>query len=87
MYLSAHINNELITRPYTPVTSDDEVGFFDLVIKVYKQNVHPKYPEGGKMSQYLDSLQIGDTISCRGPGGKVVYAGESSLNEVHTYHM
>ena len=34
MYLSAVIKGELVTRPYTPVTSDDEVGFFDLVIKV-----------------------------------------------------
>ena len=34
MYLSADIKSELVTRPYTPVTSDDEVGFFDLVIKV-----------------------------------------------------
>lgn len=34
MYLTARINNELVIRPYTPVTSDDELGFFDLVIKV-----------------------------------------------------
>ena len=34
MYLSAHINNELVIRPYTPVTSNDEIGYFDLVIKV-----------------------------------------------------
>ena len=34
MYLSAKINGSLVIRPYTPVTSDDEVGYFDLVIKV-----------------------------------------------------
>ena len=34
MYISAHINEELVIRPYTPVTSDDEIGYFDLVIKV-----------------------------------------------------
>lgn len=34
MYLSARINGELVVRPYTPVTSDDEMGYFDLVIKV-----------------------------------------------------
>ena len=75
MYLSAMINGELVTRPYTPVTSDDEIGYFDLVIKVYKRGVHPKFPEGGKMSQYLDALNIGDSIDCRGPSGKVVYKG------------
>ena len=34
MYVSAHINGELVVRPYTPVTSDDEIGYFDLVTKV-----------------------------------------------------
>lgn len=35
MYLSAKINGSLVIRPYTPVTSDDELGYFDLVIKVF----------------------------------------------------
>ena len=35
MYLSAKINDALVVRPYTPVSSDDEVGYFDLVIKVF----------------------------------------------------
>ena len=34
MYLTARINGELVIRPYTPVTSNDEIGYFDLVIKV-----------------------------------------------------
>ena len=34
MYLSARINEELVVRPYTPVTSNDEMGHFDLIIKV-----------------------------------------------------
>ena len=34
MYLSARIKDELVVRPYTPVTSNDEKGYFDLVIKV-----------------------------------------------------
>lgn len=34
MYLSARIGGELVKRPYTPVTSDDELGYFELVIKV-----------------------------------------------------
>lgn len=42
MYLSARIGGELVRRPYTPVTSDDELGFFELVIKVcgYTTNVN-----------------------------------------------
>ncbi len=34
MYVSATVGGELVSRPYTPVTSDDELGFFELVIKV-----------------------------------------------------
>ena len=36
MYLSAKVDGSLVIRPYTPVTSDDEVGYFELVIKVSK---------------------------------------------------
>lgn len=36
MYLTARIKGELVIRPYTPVTSDDEFGYFDLIIKVQK---------------------------------------------------
>ena len=34
MYLSATIDGKLVSRPYTPVTSDDEQGCFQLIIKV-----------------------------------------------------
>ena len=34
IYLNATINGQLVIRPYTPVTSDDDKGHFDLVIKV-----------------------------------------------------
>lgn len=35
IFLSAEINGEAVIRSYTPVTSDDHIGFMDLVIKVY----------------------------------------------------
>ncbi|KAF1576831.1 NADH-cytochrome b5 reductase 3, partial [Eudyptes chrysocome] len=69
IYLSARIDGALVVRPYTPVSSDDDKGFVDLVVKIYFRGVHPKFPDGGKMSQYLDSLKIGDTIDFRGPSG------------------
>ena len=34
MYLSAAIDDKLVLRPYTPVTSVDEQGYFQLIIKV-----------------------------------------------------
>lgn len=79
IHLSAKINDELVIRSYTPVTSDDDKGYVDLVIKVYKKNVHPKFPDGGKMSQYLDEMKIGDTIAFRGPSGKLQYHGNGKI--------
>lgn len=34
VYLSARVNDQLVIRPYTPVSSDEDKGYFDLVIKV-----------------------------------------------------
>lgn len=34
IYLSAKVDDNLVIRPYTPISSDDEQGYFDLVIKV-----------------------------------------------------
>jgi cytochrome-b5 reductase len=60
-------------RSYTPTTGDDTPGTVTFVIKVYKAGVHPKFPEGGKMSQHLDSLKIGDTVDMRGPKGEYIF--------------
>jgi len=80
IYLTARINGEPVIRPYTPVSSDDDKGFMDLVIKVYFKNVHPKFPDGGKMSQHLENMQIGDYIDVRGPNGLLVYEGRGVFN-------
>lgn len=68
-------DGKTVSRPYTPTSSDDERGYVDLVVKVYKANVHPKFPEGGKMSQYLDQLTIGEKIAVEGPKGRIQYMG------------
>lgn len=60
-------------RSYTPVTDNSSVGEFSLVVKIYKANVHPKFPDGGKMSQHLESLKIGDSIDIMGPKGHMDY--------------
>uniref|UniRef100_A0A8C2U587 NADH-cytochrome b5 reductase n=1 Tax=Coturnix japonica TaxID=93934 RepID=A0A8C2U587_COTJA len=54
-------------------------GYVDLIIKVYYKNVNPKFPEGGKMSQYLDNMKIGDVIDFRGPNGLLVYKGSGTF--------
>jgi cytochrome-b5 reductase len=80
IHLSAKIGDDLIIRSYTPVSSDDDYGYVDLVVKVYFKNVHPRFPEGGKMSQHLESLKIGDTIEVRGPSGRLQYLGHGNFS-------
>jgi cytochrome-b5 reductase len=68
-----------VQRSYTPVTGDETLGTVSFVIKVYKAGVHPKFPEGGKLSQYLDSLQIGDSIDMKGPKGHLTWLGKGTF--------
>merc|ERR1711881_549086 len=79
IYLTARIDGKLIVRPYTPTSSDEDEGFMDLVVKVYFKNVHPKFPDGGKMSQYLENMKLGDVIDVRGPSGLLVYRGQGEF--------
>lgn len=60
--------------------------FFNWLIKnpcydfqVYFKDVHPKFPEGGKMSQYLENMKIGETIDVRGPSGRLQYANNGTF--------
>jgi len=62
--VKAIVDGKEIYRSYTPVSSDDELGYFDLLIKVY---------EKGAMSQYIDKLKVGDDLEVRGPKGLFVY--------------
>lgn len=66
-------NGKMVTRSYTPTSSDDELGYVDFVIKVYFPDKHPKFPEGGKMSHYLEKLSVGDSVDMRGPKGSLTY--------------
>lgn len=38
-------------------------------------NEHPDFPAGGKMSQLLDALRVGDAVEVKGPVGHFVYEG------------
>eukprot|EP00045_Choanoeca_perplexa_P012410 m.135416 g.135416 ORF g.135416 m.135416 type:complete len:323 (-) comp15992_c0_seq1:2323-3291(-) len=78
MNFSAKVNGKLVVRSYTPVSSDDDLGFFDLVIKVYTP-LPPKFPEGGKLSQHFDVMKIGDTIDVIGPKGHIEYTSPGAL--------
>jgi cytochrome-b5 reductase len=79
-----------VQRSYTPTSSDDDLGHVDFVVKIYYKNVHPKFPDGGKMSQYLASMKIGDKLLMKGPKGHLEYLGKGKFtiqhkNEITTY--
>ena len=72
--VSANVKGNDVQRAYTPISSDDDKGFVDLMIKVYRAGVHPKFPDGGVMSQHMDTLREGiDTLKFRGPTGRFEY--------------
>ncbi len=38
---------DLVCRKYTPTSTLITTGFVDFVIKIYRKNVHPRFPDGG----------------------------------------
>lgn len=53
-----------VMRSYTPISSDHETGYFDLLVKSYPQ---------GNISKHIAGLQVGESIRVRGPKGSMVY--------------
>lgn len=57
-------NGDVLERPYTPTTSEDDVGFFQCVIKIY---------DDGRFTPHLDKVKIGEYVEVRGPIGRIRY--------------
>ena len=51
-------------RSYTPISSDQNRGYFDLLIKSYPT---------GRISKHVGEMQVGQTLNVRGPKGAMVY--------------
>lgn len=64
LIMRACINDETTTRQYTPISSPTDLGFFEVLIKVYPQGV---------MSRYIKTLEEGASVEWRGPFGKLDY--------------
>lgn len=77
MFFSAKIGDETVVRRYTPISSNYDVGCVKFVIKVYKPC--DRFPKGGKMSQHLDAMQIGDSLDFRGPVGEFEYSAKGNF--------
>eukprot|EP00199_Chlamydomonas_sp_CCMP681_P001486 CAMPEP_0119101232 /NCGR_PEP_ID=MMETSP1180-20130426/336_1 /TAXON_ID=3052 ORGANISM="Chlamydomonas cf sp, Strain CCMP681" /NCGR_SAMPLE_ID=MMETSP1180 /ASSEMBLY_ACC=CAM_ASM_000741 /LENGTH=868 /DNA_ID=CAMNT_0007085319 /DNA_START=39 /DNA_END=2645 /DNA_ORIENTATION=+ len=82
------VGAETVARAYTPISSDEDLGHLDLLIKVYRAGQNVAFPEGGKMSQLLDNLAIGDCIQVKGPTGHFIYEGKGNylLHSKHKGH-
>ncbi|THG07142.1 hypothetical protein TEA_019242 [Camellia sinensis var. sinensis] len=55
---------EDVIKPYTPTTLDSDVGYFELVIKMYPQ---------GRMSHHFREMREGDYLAVKGPKGRFKY--------------
>ena len=53
--------------------------YVDLLVKVYRQNACIQFPNGGKLSPYLESLNVGDVVDVQGPYGKFDYEGNGVI--------
>ncbi|KAJ5504589.1 Cytochrome b5 [Penicillium fimorum] len=62
--LRATINEKSVSRSYTPVSNNTDLGRIELLVKVYPQ---------GQMTKHLEQMNIGDTIEIRGPKGAMQY--------------
>ncbi|KAG8655595.1 hypothetical protein MANES_04G055700v8 [Manihot esculenta] len=55
---------EDVIKPYTPTTLDSDLGYFELVIKMYPQ---------GRMSHHFREMCEGDYLAAKGPKGRFKY--------------
>ncbi|XXG41120.1 hypothetical protein AAC387_Pa01g1661 [Persea americana] len=55
---------EEVIRPYTPITLDSDIGYFELVIKMYPL---------GRMSHHFREMRVGEYLSVKGPKGRFKY--------------
>ena len=53
-----------VVRSYTPISSDEDLGYFDLLVKSYPT---------GNISKHLATLGAGDFMKVKGPKGAMVY--------------
>jgi nitrate reductase (NAD(P)H) len=74
-FMRCKVDGETVVRAYTPTSSDDDLGFFELVIKIYFAKENPRFPDGGKMSQWFHRLELGQSLEVKGPMGHFEYKG------------
>lgn len=58
------VEDTSVTRSYTPVSNNRDLGRLELLIRIYPD---------GQLGQYLKALQPGDKVDIRGPKGAMRY--------------
>lgn len=66
---------EEIARKYTPTSEVHQKGYCEFIIKIYRAGENPRFPHGGKMTQYLERMQVGKHLKMEGPKGRLSYSG------------
>ena len=65
---------------YTPISIDDRCGECELMIKIYRKDVHPVFKNGGRLTQHLEAMKEGEKIKVDKAGyGKIEYIGEGKI--------
>ncbi|CAF4974609.1 unnamed protein product [Rotaria sp. Silwood1] len=83
-------SGEKVVRAYTPISEADQMGEFDLVVKLYRSCGEQP---AGKMSACIDLLNPGDTIECKGPFGDFecqaggLFATKNVIRRVNKFTM
>lgn len=62
-----------IKKPYTPISHPADLSALKILVKVYKPN--EIFEEGGKLTQWVEKYEPGDTLTISGPVGKCEYKG------------
>jgi cytochrome-b5 reductase len=68
--IAAEINGTTVSRPYTPISTKDQKGYADFVIKSYPPRTDGK---AGNLAAHLCSLKVQDTVKMKGPWKKLAY--------------
>lgn len=62
--IRGNVDDSSVTRSYTPVSNNRDLGRLELLIRIYPD---------GHLGQYLKTLQPGDKVDIRGPKGAMRY--------------
>ncbi|KAJ3361845.1 hypothetical protein HDU91_003702 [Kappamyces sp. JEL0680] len=84
--IAVDLHDRMVVRAYSPVKpilEDEDDGTFELIVKIYFPS---EGRPGGELTQILEDLKIGDTVSVKGPEGILWYAGNKTFS-IHGHYF